>query len=299
MKVSIFTPTYNRAYILGKAYESLVRQSCKDFEWVIVDDGSTDDTEALVKSWLDKDNGFEIIYSKQEHMGPIRVLNLGLQLVRTQWFFMLDNDDWIKEETVEKVIGWLKEIEDDKKFVGIGFARCYPSGAYMKDQVPLIPETPGYVDASNIERAKYHLDMDMVEVSRVDVLKEHPFHIWPGEEYAPQQISYNEIALAGYKYRWRADRLYICEYLPDGLTKDDKIVKKNPMGFAMMHNQNILLNKQFSKKCRSAMQMTALTICGRNLSYLRNSNSPLATFITFPAGVLLAIRRKRQFIKMS
>lgn len=298
-KLSIHTATYNRAYILDQAYESLKAQSCKEFEWIITDDGSMDSTAKLVKEWQRQDNGFEIIYNPLSHVGIPRALNSGVEIASADWFMMLDSDDYLKSDAVEKIIKWIKEIEDNKEYVGIGFARCFPDGKYMKDQIPIIEKTLGYVDATNIERSKYKLDMDMCEVNRTALLIKYPFQVWPTEMYAPEQLNYNEIALAGYKYRWRDDKLYICEYLPDGQTRDDKLVKRNPMGFAMMHNQNMRIKKRFLEKCRCASYMTALCIYAGNISYLRKSNCMAATIITFPLGFLFGLRRKKQFSQMT
>ena len=157
--ITIHTATFNRAYILGKAYQSLINQTCKDFEWIITDDGSEDNTEELIKSWQLKDNGFDIIYSKLPHVGFPRALNDGIRLSRTKWFMMLDSDDHILPETVEKVIGWLKEIENDNRFAGVGFARCFPNGEFMKNQTPIMVNGE-YTDCTHIERKKYHLDME-------------------------------------------------------------------------------------------------------------------------------------------
>ena len=103
-RITIHTATYNRGYILGKAYESLKNQTCKDFEWIITDDGSTDNTSELVARWMTEDNGFEIIYNPLSHVGIPRALNSGVSKARTDWFMMLDSDDSILPETVEKVI---------------------------------------------------------------------------------------------------------------------------------------------------------------------------------------------------
>ena len=297
-KITVHTATYNRAYILEKAYESLCSQTCKEFEWIITDDGSTDGTEELVQSWKKKNNGFRIIYNKLEHVGIPRALNSGVNLAHTEWFMMLDSDDWIKPETVALIQKWLDEIRENKSYIGIGFMKCHPDGTNMKEQEPLIDPSIGYVDAANIERKVYHLDMDMAEVTRISLLKQFPFQCWPSEKYAPEQLNYNQMAMAGYKYRWHSEKLYICDYLPDGQTKDDRIVKNNPMGFAMMHNQNMLLTSSFKEKCRCAMQMTALSICGGYPTYIKESNCIPATILTLPLGVALSVRRKRQFAAM-
>ena len=120
--LTIHTATYNRGYILSKAYESLKSQTNKDFEWIITDDGSIDNTEELVKSWMHEDNGFPIIYNKLNHVGIPRALNYGVEHSSAEWFMMLDSDDYILPNTVELVLKWLEEIKNIDKIAGIGFA---------------------------------------------------------------------------------------------------------------------------------------------------------------------------------
>lgn len=298
MKLTIHTATYNRAYILGKAYESLRAQTCKDFEWIITDDGSTDGTQEMVRLWQQQDNGFPIVYNPLSHVGLPRAINSGVEKASGEWFMRLDSDDYLLPNTVELVLQWVEEIQDRENYVGVCFARCQPDGRFMKDQEPLIDPSVGYVDATNLERAKYHLDMDMCEAERTSLLRVFPHHCWPTETFAPEQLNHNAMALAGYKYRWRAEKLYICAYLTDGLTKNDAIVKHNPMGYAMMHNQNMLIVSSFREKLRCAMQMTALCLYAGNPSYLKESNCMAATVLTFPMGVALSIRRRIQYAKL-
>ncbi len=298
MKLTIHTATYNRAYILPQAYESLKAQTCKDFEWIITDDGSTDETCELVRRWQHEDNGFSLVYNPMSHVGLPRAINSGVKKASGAWFMRLDSDDWLVPHAVERVLQWLTEIEDREEYVGVGFAKSQPDGRFMKDQTPLIDPAVGYVDATNIERAKYHLDMDMCEAERTSLLRKFPHQCWPGETFAPEQLNHNAIALAGYKYRWRAEKLYICDYLMDGLTQSDSIVKRNPMGYAMMHNQNMLLCSSFREKCRCAVQMTALSLYAGHPSYLKESNCMAATVLSFPLGLVLSIRRRMQYKKL-
>lgn len=298
MKLTIHTATYNRAYILGQAYESLKVQTCKDFEWIITDDGSTDNTEELVRQWQQEDNGFPIIYNPLPHVGIPRALNSGVGLASCDWFIMLDSDDYFVPNAVERMLQCIDEIEDCDDFVGVGFAKCQLDGRFIKDQIPKIDPEIGYVDAANIERYKYCLDMDMCEVHRTKLLREYPFQYWETEKYAPEQLNYNAIAMAGYKYRWRAEKLTVCEDLTDGQTRNDRIVKQNPMGYAMMHNQNMLLRHSFREKCKCAVYMTALCLYAGNISYLKESNCMAATVLTFPLGAALSVRRRKQFSKM-
>jgi glycosyltransferase involved in cell wall biosynthesis len=295
--ITIHTTTYNRYSVLGRVYESLCAQTCKDFEWIITDDGSTDGTELLVEGWLSDNNGFNLIYSRLPHVGFPRALNDGVSRANCSWFMMLDSDDWIIPTTIETLIPWIEDISGNSKMAGIGVTRCHLDGSYMKNQVPVIDSNKGFIDASNIERKKYNLDMDCFEVTRTELLRQYPFQCWPTEKYAPPQLNYNEMSLLGYQWRWRASMLYICEYLPNGLTKDNSKVWKNPMGYAMMHNQNLRLPSSFRDRFYNAMQMTALCLASGNCSYLRKSNNLFFTLLSLPVGLVLGIRRKRQIKK--
>ena len=232
------------------------------------------------------------------HVGLPRAINSGVEKASGEWFMRLDSDDYLVPDAVEKVLCWIDEVEAFPEFVGVGFAKCQPDGSYMKKQTPRIDPQVGYIDATNIERAQYQLDMDMCEAERTSLLRQFPHQVWPTEKFAPEQLNHNDMALAGYKYRWHLDKLYICDYLTDGLTKNDRIVKNNPMGYAMMHNQNILLSKTFWDKCRCAMQMTALSLYAGHPEYLKKSNNKIATILTLPMGMVLSIRRRIQYEKM-
>lgn len=101
--LTIFTSTYNRAYILESLYKSLKNQTIKDFKWLIVDDGSTDNTQELVKNWISQETSFEIIYIKQENGGKQRAHNKAVEISDTELFFCVDSDDQLVETAVEKI----------------------------------------------------------------------------------------------------------------------------------------------------------------------------------------------------
>jgi hypothetical protein len=140
--------------------------------------------------------------------------------------------------------------------------------------------------------------MDCFEVNRTDLLRRYPFQFWPSEEYAPPALNYYAMALDGWRYRWRSDYLYICEYLSDGLTKSNQKVKNNPMGYAMMYNQQLLWQKGLKSSFNNALQMIALCGYAGNWSYLKESNNKLMTLLVLPVGVLWYLRRKRQFLEI-
>lgn len=296
--LSIHTATYNRGYILGQAYKSLCRQTNKDFEWIITDDGSTDNTRDIVADWKNRDNGFNIIYNLLPHVGIPRALNSGVQMANTKWFMMLDSDDYLVPYAVERILSWIKEIEnapEKEQLGGVGCCRCFPNGSYMKKQKPIIDPNIGYLDATHIERSLFNLDMDCCEVHNVNLLKRFPFLCWETEKYAPEQLSFFSMALDGWKLRWRDEKLYVCNYLPDGQTMNNRLVADNPMGFAMMYNQKILINRGIKNHWRDVVQMIALSFASGNMHYLKETNDKWATlFLMFP-GILLGVRRIFQF----
>ena len=105
-KITVFNPTYNRAYIIETLYRSLQRQTYRDFEWLVVDDGSADNTKELFETWQQEDNFFPIRYVKQENGGKCRAINHGLELADGELFFTVDSDDYLTDDALEKVAAW-------------------------------------------------------------------------------------------------------------------------------------------------------------------------------------------------
>lgn len=134
----VFTPTYNRAYILPALYESLLAQTSTDFQWMIVDDGSTDDTESLVQGWI-AEGRLSIDYVKQENGGKPRATNTGVARCQSELFFVVDSDDHLVPTAVEHVLTRWEEIRGDDSFAGIvalrGTDEHTPMGTWMPDGV--------------------------------------------------------------------------------------------------------------------------------------------------------------------
>ena len=292
--ITVFTPTFNRGYIISNLFESLKRQTCKDFEWLIIDDGSTDNTRDRVLSFQSDDTcDFSIRYYHKKNGGKPRAINDGLSKSNGKYFFMVDSDDYLLENAIEKLKTWIFEIDSMDDIVGVGAARAFPNMQYIKGVPPKIDD---YLDASNLDRGKYDLDADMCEAYKVEIIKKYPFVVWPGETFSPEEIVLNDMALDGYKIRWHRDIIYICDYLEDGLTKGQwGLLKKNPMGYAMLYNNKLKYSKTFKDKIYNSSQMIALSMIGNNINYILESNSLLHTILSVPLGVILYFRRKGQF----
>lgn len=293
---TVFTATYNRAYILPRLFESLCSQTQKSFEWLIIDDGSTDETEKLVESWKCRnDIGFPINYHKKANNGKPRAINDGVNFAKGRYFVMVDSDDYLIENAIEKMALWVSEIDQRSDFIGVGAAKGYSTTSYIKGTAPKVNANE-FIDCTNLERSKYDLDADMIEAYKTYLFAKFPMAEWPGEKFAPEQIALNDAALAGYKIRWHKDIIEICNYLPDGLTMGSfSLEKSNPMGYAMMYNHTLKYPIGPLRKYKNACQHIALSIVGKNPEYILKSYDPLITILSLPLGLILSIRRAFQF----
>ena len=121
--VTVFTPTYNRAHLLPKLYRSLQIQTCKDFEWLIIDDGSSDNTEIIVKEWIDNESSFPVRYYKVPNGGKMRAINMGASLAKGEVFCGIDSDDWFYNDAISAIIKAFKDIEPYNNIIGVSFAK--------------------------------------------------------------------------------------------------------------------------------------------------------------------------------
>lgn len=225
--ITVFTPTYNRGYIIDKLYKSLLAQTNNDFEWIVIDDGSTDDTEEYFSEIMKNENPFEIIYVKQPNGGKHRAINRGVKMARGDLFFIVDSDDYLLNNAIEKLISWSSSLDGTKKWMGISGLR-----GYSKDRcIGGNGKGERYIDAKNTDREKYNLCGDKAEAYFTEILKKYPFPEFEGENFVTEETVINQIAFDGYYIRWFNEIIYICDYLEDGLTKSgESIFIKNPQG---------------------------------------------------------------------
>ena len=215
MKITVFTPTYNRALLLRRLFESLIKQTVYGFEWLVVDDESTDNTKTLFDEINNTNTPFPVRYFVQKHGGKHRAINLALKQAKGSYFFIVDSDDWLPENAIELLTGWLQEIQGIPFLCGVAGQRAWPDGHPIGNSF----DCEQYVDASNLERKKFHIEGDKAEVFDIEVLRAHPFPEFDGEFFVTEAVCWNAIAADGYKMRWYQEPIYYCEYLEDGLTK--------------------------------------------------------------------------------
>ena len=147
MKITVFTPTYNRGYIIEELYASLKKQTCKDFEWLVVDDGSKDNTKELFSLWVNEDNGFPIRYYKKENGGKHRAINYALDLAEGELFFTVDSDDRLTMDAIEKIKSWERKLPREEKYCAL----AGNMGTSLSDNTNSVFDG-GYLDGTLLNR---------------------------------------------------------------------------------------------------------------------------------------------------
>lgn len=227
--ITVFTPVYNRAYIISQLYQSLLRQTNYDFEWLIIDDGSTDNIGELVSRWIADTEEFEIRFYRQPNGGKHRAINRGVQLAKGDAFLIVDSDDHLTEDAIDTVYEYWTQVQDRTEFAGISGLRMHQNGQIIGGR----PGFEEYVDATNLERSAYGLEGDKAEVYKTELLKGFPFPEFEGERFVTEAVIWNKIAYQGFKIRWFNKSIIICDYLEDGLTANGGgLFVQNPKGWA-------------------------------------------------------------------
>lgn len=213
MLITVFTPTYNRAYLLGRLFESLCQQQYSDFEWVVVDDESTDDTANVIKC-LSAKALFPVRYFYQPNGGKHRAINRGVKEARGELFFIADSDDALADDALAEVANRYCAVANDETFAGVvGLDETY-EGELIGAGLPY-----DVIDCNSIDiRLKYGVTGDMKEVFRTEVLREYPFPEFEGERFCPEALLWGRIAQK-YKMRYFNRAIYRVEYQSDGLTQ--------------------------------------------------------------------------------
>lgn len=295
--ITVFTPTYNRAHTLRRLYQSLIKQDCFDFEWLVINDGSTDNTDELFQQWLIETNSFPIRYYRVKNGGKQRAINQALQWAKGEFFFIVDSDDFLMPDAISFVQGAFHTLPQNTSFIGISGIRVGLDGLPLH-RIPLIDAETGYQDANNLERTKWNLQADMAEVFYTEKLKAYSFPVWRGEKFTPEAVVWDKIAMDGYKLRWYNKITYLCDYQPDGLTHSSwKLLKHNPMGYAMLFNTQLVYEKEWEKVLSLILQYLSCCFLAHEPKQIIKCVYPTIACLLLPCGWLLSIRRKQQFKK--
>lgn len=238
--ITVFTPTYNRQNELKKLYQSLLKQNFSDFEWLIVDDGSSDNTKDYINKVI-IENLIKINYVYKKNGGKQSAYNLGLKKAKGNIFLCIDSDDILAEGALKKISIDFENISDDCA----GYA--YVQG-YISDKKKVI----GSKFPNSIKEAYYYdiygkmkVTGDKLIVLKSTIAKEYPFPMIEGEKFVPEALVFNRIAKK-YKLVLSNEIMAYKEYLNDGYSSNYfNLVKRNPNGNALYFKEKYDINPSF------------------------------------------------------
>ena len=286
-KITVFTPTYNRGYIIENLYRSLQRQRYTDFEWIVVDDGSGDHTEELFATWCKEENPFPIRYHKQENGGKCRAINRGLEMARGELFFTVDSDDYLTDDALEKVAKWEAELPRDEKFCGIVANR-----GYRPDYTPNTLFEGDYLDGNAFNLYDI-LDGEKALVFYTDIHRKYLYPEFPGEKFMTEAVTWNRMAWDGYKIRFYNDIIWVFEYIEDGLTKKGyKLFLDNPQGTALFFREKAVY---FDYDLKTKLGMWYGFTCD---AMDRCTNAQIAEYIAMPRWLVAPMKGVHNLIQI-
>jgi len=285
--LTIFTPTYNRASLIKKLYISLSNQSVLDFEWLIVDDGSSDNTEEVVKAFI-AENIIKIRFYKQTNSGKHIAINKGLEVAEGKLFFIVDSDDYLLEDAVEKILEKYTCIENNNQIAGLSFRRGYdnetPIGSQNFDK-ELICNVLDF-------RFRYKISGDMAEVIKTSVLRKYKFPA-TDEKFCPEALIWNRIG-EKYSFYWIPEIVYIGEYLPDGLTSKIFVIrKKSPINTLTYYSELEKMNIPFIQKIKANINYWRFAkFSSYSISYHLKQISIFISILGFPLSLIFLLKDK-------
>lgn len=231
MILTIFTPTYNRCECLKKLYGSLKLQKCADFEWLIVDDGSNDNTDEVVKE-IEENAEFSVRYIKKPNGGKHTAYNLAVDAANGEYFFCVDSDDFLSESSIQNIIDFISER---KNVSGIIAYKRTINGQLLSNKFPEGLNTSTLFDLNNM----YKCNGEFSIILKTYIAQSYKFPVFEGELFLGECVIYDIIGNT-YKFHLLREAITICEYKSDGLTSNfDKLMKNNPAGYCLYFMQRI------------------------------------------------------------
>ncbi|WP_318618537.1 glycosyltransferase family A protein [Priestia megaterium] len=281
-KLTVFTPTYNRAYCIHQCYESLKRQTCKDFIWLIIDDGSTDNTKGIVNGWIDE-NIIQIKYHWQDNQGMHGAHNTAYELIDTELNVCIDSDDYMPDDAVEKIIDTWKKYGSNEVSGIVGL------DANHKNEI-IGTRLPQHIKRSTLFDLynKYGVTGDKKLVYRTELTKQYPYPLFENERYVGLAYKYHMIDK---QYEMVLMNEIICcvEYLEDGSSRNMlHQYRKNPRGFAFYRKEMMKLPFGSSSfKFRQAIHYVSSSLISKNWRFLQDTPSKGLTLLAIPLGIAL------------
>ena len=284
--ITVFTPTYNRSELLKRVYESLKKQTISDFEWIVVDDGSTDNTKDLVNSWINKKE-IPIIYSYQNNSGKHVAFNSAVLKANGNLFVCVDSDDFLPENAIELIYEYWQRYKNEKTAGLIGL-KSLVTGEVIGDKMPKGLEYSGMYDLF----CRHNCKGEKTLVFSLEILKENPYPVIEGEHFMGETVLYDRLDK---KYCMVVVNkiLTICEYQPGGLTNNIFInMLANPTGYKIYHKQRIDIVNSIRERINHIIRYNAFKILSKDKKYNYEGKYKTVVNLMMPIGMLLTFYYK-------
>lgn len=288
MTVTVLTPTFNRGGRLQSLWNSLQKQTVKDFEWLVVDDGSTDGTKDLITQLQEKSD-FPIRYIYKSNGGKHTALNVGIQTICSELIFIVDSDDCVTDDAVESILKIHKKYRSQNNVCGYAFLRAFPDGKVNGKKFDVDEKIGSYID---VRVNGDDTGADKAEVFKTHCLKEFPFPEYPNEKFLGEDLVWVRMARK-YKMVHINKAIYVGNYLEDGLTNNRR--KHNiasPIG--CMHRAEEFMESDLKTRYRIKGGLQYI-VYGRFagvkvIDLIRKSRHKILATVCIPGGLLLYAR---------
>lgn len=298
MTLKILTPTYNRKETIPKLYASLTSQTCHDFVWNVIDDGSTDGTEAVIKEWMEEGK-INISYLKKENGGKHTALNIGIKDTTEDLIFIVDSDDYLTPDAVETILSYAEkyeEVREEKKLCGFCFLRHYSNGEVNTAYFPRDEYVENYVET----RINGNIGGDKAEVFYTSALKKFPFKEYEGEKFMPEDAVWLVMSRE-YDMVNINKGIYICDYLEGGLTRSGRAMKIHSPRGMMLRSKEFMNDNRVCLKAR--IKMTILYVVYSRFAGMKPAEAAVELkdkkwfYCLYLPSALLQLRWKKQLGK--
>lgn len=291
INTTILTATYNRKNEISRLYDSLCKQTDKEFVWVVVDDGSEDNTKEAIDKYI-KENKIKISYFYQSNMGKHKAINRAVKIIDTPLTFIVDSDDYLTENAIERIDYYYSKYKENKLLCGFSFLRMYSDGKINDKEYQKNEMIESYIEA----RINRNIGGDKAEVFYTKCLKEFPFPEYENEKFISEAVVWIQMAKK-YKMVNINEAIYVGDYLEEGLTKNLKKHKiSSPLGY-MDYAKELA-----SKECSTKSKIKGLLLYGiygkfANKNYkilVKNIQYKLFFTILYPIVIIIYNKWKKE-----